>query len=69
MDAAAQKMAGKYVLPIICVASMGLATIVGTSILNRLDRIEQHIGILQIDMAVVKTDLRYMKARAGTSPP
>lgn len=49
------------VLPLIAAIAFGLAGIVGTQVLTKLTELETSVELLKIDVAVIKTDIQYMK--------
>lgn len=55
------KIVTGFLLPGFCALSFALAGIVGTRVLAQQDEITRAINSLQIDIALVKLDLQYLK--------
>lgn len=62
-DQTENRLKAQLILPFICTVAMCLAGIVGTQVLNRLDLLDKKMVELQIDIALVKLDIQYIKNR------
>lgn len=60
-DKAITKAGVKYLLPAACAVALLFASLVGTRVMEQQEYIAKRLEALQIDMAVVKTDVQYLK--------
>lgn len=53
----------RRLLPWICGVAMSIAAFVGVGVFNEIKDITKTLGGIQIDLAILKTDISYLKQR------